>query len=85
MVVAIRNVEIALGDGIKTPTNSEKKNIPVARKSIVAAKNIKMGDVFSEKNLAVKRPGTGVSPMEWDKYIGKTALKDYIADELIEY
>jgi len=84
MVTAIRNIETALGGDRKTPTISEKKNIPVARKSIVAAKNIKMGDVFSEKNLAVKRPGTGVSPMEWDNYIGKTALRDYIADELID-
>jgi len=84
MVTGIRNIERALGDGRKTPTISEKKNIPVARKSIVAAKNIKMGDVFSENNLAVKRPGTGVSPMEWDNYIGKTALRDYIADELID-
>jgi len=84
MVTGIRNIERALGDGRKIPTISEKKNIPVARKSIVAAKNIKLGDVFSEKNLAVKRPGTGVSPMEWDNYIGKTALRDYIADELID-
>jgi len=84
MVIAIRNIEKALGDGRKIPTKSEKKNILVARKSIVAAKNIKMGDVFSENNLAVKRPGTGVSPMDWDNYIGKAALRDYITDELID-
>ena len=83
MVTSIRNIEKALGDGRKVPTNSENKNITVARKSIVAAKNIKMGDVFSEKNLAVKRPGTGVSPMEWDNLLGQVSSKNYKSDDLI--
>jgi len=83
MVIAIRNIEKALGDGRKVPTNSENKNITVARKSIVVAKNIKMGDVFSEKNLAVKRPGTGVSPMEWDNLLGQVSSKNYKSDDLI--
>ncbi len=83
MVDAIRNIEVALGNGIKEPSESEKKNKVVARKSIVANRKIKKGEKFTEINLTVKRPGNGVSPMLWDEYIGKVALKDYSEDELI--
>jgi N,N'-diacetyllegionaminate synthase len=84
MISAIRNIEKALGSGIKEPSQSEKKNISVARKSIVASINIKKGELFSVENLAVKRPGTGVSPMEWDRVIGKRAKRNFIEDECIE-
>ena len=83
MVRAIRDVERARGDGIKRPTDSELSNIRVARKSLVAARPIQKGEVFSEENLTVKRPGTGVSPLLWDDYIGRTALRNYQTDELI--
>lgn len=84
MVQAIRNLERAMGDGIKKPSSSELKNIFVARKSIVAAKNIAKGDCFSEENLTTKRPGDGINPMEWDVIIGKKAKRDFIVDEMIE-
>ena len=84
MVLAIRNIEKAFGDGIKKPSASELKNILVVRKSIVAAVNIKKGDVFSDNNIGAKRPGNGISPMEWDNVVGKTAKKDFKEDELIE-
>ncbi|WP_292010866.1 N-acetylneuraminate synthase [Chryseobacterium sp.] len=85
MVSAIRNIEEAIsGDGIKKPSPSEQKNIAIARKSIVAKKDIKTGDIFSEENITVKRPGNGVSPMKWDEVIGKTAIKDFEEDQLIE-
>ena len=83
MVRAIRNIEKALGSGIKTPSPSELKNMPIARKSIVAAKNIRKGESFTEENLTVKRPGTGISPMRWDEILGKYAQKKYVEDELI--
>jgi len=83
MVKAIRNIEIALGGGVKRPSESEKKNIPVARKSLVAALDIKQGEVFTEQKLTVKRPGTGISPMRWNDMLGQTAIKDYQADDLI--
>jgi len=83
MVKAIRNIEVALGSKIKKPTPSEKPNIEIARKSIVAQKAIKKGEKFSEENLTVKRPGTGISPMRWDEIVGTIAQKDYKADELI--
>lgn len=83
MVKAIRNIEIALGDGIKRPSASEQKNMQVARKSLVALTDIKKGDIFSEHNLTVKRPGQGISPMRWNEVIGQHAQKDYQADELI--
>jgi len=83
MVDAIRNIEVALGNGIKEPSPSELKNKPVARKSLVANKNIKKGTFFSNENLAIKRPGIGISPMLWDDYIGKKASKDYNEDDLI--
>ena len=83
MIRSIRNVEDALGDGIKRPSDSEKKNITVARRSIVAARPIKKGELFSNENLTVKRPGTGLNPMLWHSVVGKIADKDYEADELI--
>jgi len=84
MVTAIRNVEKAMGDGIKRPSSSELKNMPVVRKSIVAVRNIKKDDIFTEYNITVKRPGTGISPMEWDSIIGRKAIRDFNEDELIE-
>ncbi|MBQ4531291.1 MAG: N-acetylneuraminate synthase [Lachnospiraceae bacterium] len=84
MVKAIRNIEKALGNGEKRPSGSEKKNIAVARKSIVASKNIKKGEVFTENNLTVKRPGDGISPMLWEEIIGKAAKRDFEAEEKIE-
>jgi N,N'-diacetyllegionaminate synthase len=83
MVRAIRNIEKALGNGIKKPSPSELKNKPVVRKSLVAAKPILKGEVFTEENLTVKRPGTGISPMRWDEMLGKHAQKKYVEDELI--
>lgn len=83
MVKAIRNIEIALGDGIKKASSSESKNKPIARKSIVAKCDIKKGDLFSESNLTIKRPGSGISPMRWDEVIGLRATRDYKEDELI--
>ena len=85
MVKAIRNIEKALGSGIKKPSPSELKNRPVARKSIVAAKNIAKGEIFNEKNLTVKRPGTGISPMRWNELLGKIANKNYREDEVIGF
>ena len=84
LVISIRHVEAALGTGIKQPTASERKNINIVRKSIVAEGPIKKGEVFTEHNLACKRPGGGISPMEWDNVIGKTAIRDYQPDEMIE-
>lgn len=84
MVQGIRNIERALGDGIKRPSPSELKNKPIARKSLVAARPIKAGERFSEDNLMAKRPGTGISPMRWDEVIGRAAPRDFSEDELIE-
>ena len=84
MVNAIRNIEVALGDGIKQASRSELKNKPIARKSIVARREISAGELFSEENLAAKRPGTGISPMRWDEIIGKIARRNFAVDELIE-
>lgn len=84
MVSAIRNIEQAIsGDGQKHVSNSERKNIPIARKSIVASCNIKKGEILSELNLTVKRPGDGISPMMWEHVIGTYAMKDFIEDEKI--
>lgn len=83
MVRAIRNVETALGNGTKRPSPSEIKNRSAARKSIVASGEIKKGEVFTEKNITCKRPGTGVSPMKWHSVIGKKAKRNFKADELI--
>lgn len=84
MVAAIRNIELALGDGIKRLTPSETRNKPVARKSLVASRPIKSGELFSAHNITVKRPGTGVSPMRWDEVIGRVSSRNFEADELIE-
>ncbi len=85
MVQAIRNIELALsGDGLKRPSPSESKNLEIARKSLVALVPIKAGEPFTEANLGVKRPGSGISPMRWDEFIGRPANRDYQADELIE-
>ncbi len=83
MVRAIRNIEKALGNGIKKPSPSELKNKPIARKSIVAAQAIAAGEKFTNHNLTAKRPGTGISPMRWDEILGKHAQKKYVEDELI--
>jgi N,N'-diacetyllegionaminate synthase len=83
MVCAIRNIEKAMGNGIKEPSKSESVNIETIRKSIVAKKSIKKGDLFTEENLTTKRPGSGTSPMKWDSLIGKESTKDYQEDELI--
>lgn len=84
MVKAVRNVETALGDGMKSVAASEKDNIVVARKSIVAARDIKKGEILTEENITVKRPGNGLSPMLWDDVIGQVAVKDFPYDSLIE-
>lgn len=85
MVSAIRNIEKAIGgSGLKEVSKSEEKNKPIARKSIVASTDIKKGNIFTPENLTVKRPGTGISPMQWDEVIGKEAKRDFQEDELIE-
>lgn len=84
MVIAIRNVEVAMGDGAKIPSESEKKNMAVARKSIIAKSSIKKGEIFTDENLTVKRPGNGISPMKWFEVLGQVAPRDFEEDELIE-
>ena len=84
MVKNIRNIEIALGDGVKRVSESERKNIAIARKSIVARRNIQEGEILTEENLAVKRPGTGINPMQWMEVLGTRAVRDFKEDELIE-
>jgi N,N'-diacetyllegionaminate synthase len=84
MVAAIRNIEVALGDGVKRPTRSEIRNKSVARKSLVAKQSIKVGEIFSAENITAKRPGNGISPMLWDEIIGQVATRDYFANEAIE-
>lgn len=83
MVKAIRNIEMALGDGVKRLSESEKENVGAARKSIVAAVPIKKGDIFTEENLTMKRPGTGISPMRWDELSGHRAKREYCQDDFI--
>jgi N,N'-diacetyllegionaminate synthase len=83
MVKAIRNIELALGSRVKQVSNSERPNMAVARKSLIAKIDIKQGEQFTENNLTIKRPGTGISPMRWDEVIGQTAQKNYLADDLI--
>ena len=83
MVGSIRNIEKALGSSIKKPSKSEKPNIIMARKSIVARKSIKKGELFTEKNITIKRPGIGISPMKWDTILGKVAERDYQIDDLL--
>ena len=84
MVDSIRNIEKAKGTGIKQVSSSEKKNIAIARKSIIAARDIKAGEIFTEENLTVKRPGNGINPMRWDEVIGQVAKRDFVEDELVE-
>lgn len=84
MVDAIKNIEKAMGNGIKMPSESEKSNISVVRKSIIAACDIKVGEILTEKNLTTKRPGTGISPMCWNEVLGTKAIRDFAEDELIE-
>lgn len=84
MVNAIRNIEKAIGSGMKQVSPSEQKNIAIARKSIIAACDIHKGEVFTEDNLTVKRPGSGISPMQWDEVVGQIAKRDFVEDELIE-
>lgn len=84
MVSAIRNIELAIGSGKKHVSDSERPNIVVARKSIVAATDIRKGDLLTENNITVKRPGNGISPMKWDSVLGTAATRDFRADELIE-
>lgn len=85
MVSAIRNIEKAIsGSGRKEPSPSESKNRSIARKSIVASRPIKKGEIFSEDNLSIKRPGTGISPMKWDEILGKAAVRNFEEDEIIE-
>lgn len=83
MVSAIRNIEQALGTGHKTISESERKNIEIARKSIVAACSIKKGEVLTEENITVKRPGNGISPMRWNEVVGTIAVKDFEEEEMI--
>ena len=84
MVKTIRNIELAIsGNGLKEPSESEIKNIEIARKSIVAKSKINKGEVFSELNITTKRPGNGISPMLWNEVIGKIAIKDFNEDDLI--
>ncbi|GBF41334.1 N-acetylneuraminate synthase [Leptospira ellinghausenii] len=84
LVSGIRNIEIALGDGVKKPFPSEIRNMTIARKSLIAKENIRKGEIFTEQNITTKRPGNGISPMRWDEVMGKTASKDFLEDELIE-
>lgn len=84
MVASIRNIEMTLGDGEKRVTDSERENMAVVRKSIVAAVPIKEGEIFTENNITVKRPGNGISPMRWNEMIGQKAVRDFGEDELIE-
>lgn len=85
MIAAIRNIETAMGDGIKGPSPSERPNMQVARKSIVACKVIRAGETFTEENLTTKRPGTEMCPTQWDSVIGKTAVRDFAEDEPIQW
>ncbi len=84
MILSIRKIETSLGNGKKIPTNSELKNLIIVRKSIRASKDILKGEFFSEKNITVKRPANGISPMKWDKIIGKRSLKNYKIDDPIQ-
>lgn len=83
MVSAIRNIEVALGSTVKAPSPSELRNKPIARRSLVASRAIKAGEVFTADNVVAKRPGTGISPMRWDEVIGRAAPRDFESDEFI--
>ncbi len=84
MIKAIRNINIAMGSGIKKLTESEKENLFIARKSIVAEKRIKKGEILTENNISIKRPGNGISPTRWFEILGKVAIRDFEKDEMIE-
>ena len=84
MVTAIRNLEAALGDGVKRLTTSEIRNKSIVRKSLIASREIKAGEIFTADNIIAKRPGTGISPMRWDEVLGRSARRNFLADELIE-
>ena len=84
MVRAIHNIEAALGDGIKRLTPSEVRNKSIARKSLIANRDIKAGELFTTENITTKRPGTGISPMQWNEVLGRVARRDFLVDELIE-
>lgn len=84
MVKAIRNIEKAIGDGVKKPSDSEKKNIEIVRKSIVTTTKIMKGEVFTEENITTKRPGNGISPMKWFEVLGQVAKRDFEEDQLVE-
>ncbi len=84
MVAAIRNIELSMGTSVKQATKSELDTALVARKSIVAARKIRCGEILNAENLTTKRPGTGISPMRWDELVGRVAHRDYEVDELIE-
>ena len=84
MVQSIRNIEAAMGDGLKKPSSSEKKNCAIARKSIVAKRSIRKGEILTEENITCKRPGDGISPMLWTHVLGKIAIRDFDMDEKIE-
>ena len=83
MVLAIRNIEVALGDGIKALTASEHRNVSIMRKSLVASRSIKAGELFSVENMTTKRPGTGISPMRWDEVLGRIAVRDFAVDDIL--
>ena len=85
MVKSIRNINIALGSGEKHPSQMELTNRKLVRKSIVASKNIRKGEIFTSSNLVTKRPGVGISPMEWDKIIGRKSGYDFQKDDLIKW
>ncbi len=84
MVKAIRNIDVALGDGLKRLTPSEVRNQPIARKSLISSRGIKAGEVFTKENIAIKRPGTGISPMRIEEVLGRVAQRDFMVDELID-
>jgi N,N'-diacetyllegionaminate synthase len=84
LVAGVRRAELIRGDGVKTPTPSEARNIPIVRKSIVTARPIRKGELLTADSLTTKRPGTGVSPMRWDQMVGRPAKRDYLADELLD-
>ena len=83
MVRAIRHIELAMGSGEKMPCAAELANITAARKSIVASRPISCGEVFTEENITVKRPGNGISPMKWENVLGRHAKQDFLPDEMI--
>lgn len=84
MITQVRHIEVALGDGEKKPADEEIPNLTIARKSIVAKRNIRKGEIFSAENITTKRPGNGISPMLWNEVMGMKAIKDFSEDDLIE-